>query len=297
LRLPWQLLVGDGEQQTTQIYSIASEIIGSNFFWPAVGGLAPMQLAILDQYSPAKERPLFNYYSGAGLLAGRHAHFEMGRDAEGVLHARIANFGHFSIDAERRVAHCVCAPQLDPRLYPDFLLGPPLLLTLALNAQFCLHASVVARGDRAVAILGDSGAGKSTAARVLAKCYGWDRLADDVAAFARLGEGDELQVFGNFPQLKVSASDAWRLSPARLCAVIDLRLGKSALGAVPLTMPQVALKLAGRTMAARLFPHAVLEQHLALCAQATRSVQGFDFVYAHTPRALEALGEHIAQLL
>ncbi len=62
-----------------------------------------------------------------------------------------------------------------------YLLGPVLGLALRLRGVTCLHASAVAFGDRAVAFVGDEGAGKSTTAAALAR-RGHTVLSDDIVA-------------------------------------------------------------------------------------------------------------------
>jgi len=75
----------------------------------------------------------------------------------------------------------------DPRAAIEVYLIPVWSFVLAIHRRASLHGSVVARGGRAVAILGDSGAGKSTiAARAVAA--GWDLVADDLVAWQTSGE-------------------------------------------------------------------------------------------------------------
>ncbi|MDB9371948.1 serine/threonine protein kinase [Nodularia sphaerocarpa] len=60
------------------------------------------------------------------------------------------------------------------------LLGQVLGCVLRLRGTLCLHACVVKIGQHAVAIVGESGAGKSTTAAALAK-EGYSILSDDIA--------------------------------------------------------------------------------------------------------------------
>lgn len=62
-----------------------------------------------------------------------------------------------------------------------FLLGPVLGLLLRLRGVTCLHASAVAFDDRAVAFVGDEGAGKSTTAAAFAR-RGHPVISDDIVA-------------------------------------------------------------------------------------------------------------------
>ncbi|AFY57883.1 serine kinase of the HPr protein, regulates carbohydrate metabolism [Rivularia sp. PCC 7116] len=61
------------------------------------------------------------------------------------------------------------------------LLGQVLGCTLRLRGTLCLHACVVRIGQQAIAIVGQSGAGKSTTAAALVK-RGYSILSDDIAA-------------------------------------------------------------------------------------------------------------------
>jgi hypothetical protein len=62
-----------------------------------------------------------------------------------------------------------------------YFLGPVLGLVLRLRGVTCLHASAVAIGDRAVAFVGDAGAGKSTTVAALAR-KGFAAISDDIVA-------------------------------------------------------------------------------------------------------------------
>lgn len=62
-----------------------------------------------------------------------------------------------------------------------YLLGPIIGLALRLKGIACLHASAVVIGDRAVALLGPAGAGKSTTAAAFAR-MGFPVLSEDVVA-------------------------------------------------------------------------------------------------------------------
>ena len=67
-----------------------------------------------------------------------------------------------------------------------YLVGPVLGFVLRLRGITCLHASAIAGGDEAVALVGGGGSGKSTAAALFAES-GYRVLADDVVALADRG--------------------------------------------------------------------------------------------------------------
>jgi hypothetical protein len=60
-----------------------------------------------------------------------------------------------------------------------YLMGPVLGFVLRLRGMVSLHASAVAIGNRAIALVGEGGAGKSTTAAAFA-CLGYAALSDDL---------------------------------------------------------------------------------------------------------------------
>lgn len=98
------------------------------------------------------------------------------------------HFGFFYGDGARFVVdHRGCEVRADwPENYTledtcTYLLGPVMGFVLRLRGTVCLHASAVGIGDRAIALLGLPGAGKSTIAAAFA-CAGYPVLSDDVVA-------------------------------------------------------------------------------------------------------------------
>lgn len=71
---------------------------------------------------------------------------------------------------------------------PTVLVGIGLGLLLNRRGVTCLHGSVVSVNGRAIALLGDSGAGKSTAAAALV-AKGGTLISDDIAALRPDGDG------------------------------------------------------------------------------------------------------------
>jgi hypothetical protein len=67
-----------------------------------------------------------------------------------------------------------------------YLVGPIIGFVLRLRGVVPLHASSIVIGDRAIAVMGESGAGKSTTSAAFAK-LGYAILAEDVAALTDCG--------------------------------------------------------------------------------------------------------------
>lgn len=81
-----------------------------------------------------------------------------------------------------------------------YLLGPVMGFLLRLRGVTCLHASAVAIGDCAIALVGSPGAGKSTTAAAFARS-GFAVLADDVVALR--GHHEPFLVQPGYPRLNL----------------------------------------------------------------------------------------------
>jgi hypothetical protein len=88
----------------------------------------------------------------------------------------------------------------DPAVLRAYILGTAMAFILRQRGLLVLHASCVARGDRAIAFLGGSGWGKSTLASAFHQ-QGYRLITDDVMAL-RL-DTDIPQVVPSFPEVKL----------------------------------------------------------------------------------------------
>jgi hypothetical protein len=113
------------------------------------------------------------------------------------------------------------------------LFGPVLSCVLAQRGLTCLHAAVVALEDEVIALVGGSGAGKSTTALALVQ-HGGSLVADDVAVLAahsgritvaagsphlRMRPDSARWLLGSFESLEPTWSDRHPLPPKRYLAV------------------------------------------------------------------------------
>ena len=89
-----------------------------------------------------------------------------------------------------------------------YLLGPVMGFALRLRGIVCLHASAVALGDRAIALVGLPGAGKSTTAAAFASA-GFPVLSDDIVALA--DQGTQFLVQPGYPRVNLWPDSVQRL--------------------------------------------------------------------------------------
>ena len=89
-----------------------------------------------------------------------------------------------------------------------YLLGPVMGFLLRLQGVVCLHASAVAIADRAIALVGLPGAGKSTTAAAFASA-GFPVLSDDIVALAE--QGTQFLVQPGYPRVNLWPDSVRRL--------------------------------------------------------------------------------------
>ena len=81
-----------------------------------------------------------------------------------------------------------------------YLLGPVMGFVMLLRGVVCLHASAIAVGDKAIALLGPAGSGKSTTAAAFSD-RGYSVLAEDVVTLD--DRGDEFLVRPGYPCIRL----------------------------------------------------------------------------------------------
>lgn len=92
----------------------------------------------------------------------------------------------FTVNAAGSEVDICLPPSVSTAELLPALLGPIMGVAMRQRGVVCLHASAVALGQHAVALVGDSGAGKSTTAAAFARC-GRAVLGDDVLPLSRSG--------------------------------------------------------------------------------------------------------------
>ena len=174
-----------------------------------------------------------------------------------------------------------------PQLDREILVGPALVLALALRGVWCLHASAVTCNGRALLFLGESGQGKSTLAAFLASAgHPNSRLVSDDILPVTLDNG--LTAWPRFPQLKLpldaqpGVSLPEKLPVGWICLLEEAE--SPCLQNLPATLAaQILLR---HTAGARLFPPELLARHLRFCAQAAGTIHTARLSY---PRRMSAL--------
>ena len=149
--------------------------------------------------APSSEQTL--WYQSSGLNQQGRPNLVIWRIVpRGAFHFVYDNQTEFLIEPDGSQVWCNWpepATVADTSLY---LRGPILGFTLRMRGVLCLHASAIALGPSAIAVVGPPGAGKSTTAAGFVK-LGYSLVADDVAALRE--EGERFYVSPGYPQLNL----------------------------------------------------------------------------------------------
>lgn len=147
---------------------------------------------------PVAEKP------GWRALASRDEPFRFRVYSTGDGYVIDAQACQFHLDVGLRRLELRPRPDTPPALLPLLLIGTGLSVVMMLRGRLVLHASAVSKERAAVAMVGQTGTGKSTLAASLCST-GWELLADDALAVENSG-------------------DAWLAHPA----AVELRLREGA---------------------------------------------------------------------
>jgi hypothetical protein len=224
-------------------------------------------------------------YRGNGWLGSRWreiACWEQGGD----LRLHIEGLDELVVGPDRQSLIRTINPADDPALLEEVVLGPGLMLLLAYQDVFFLHASAIFVDGCLCAFLGESGQGKSTLAKDAKP--GWQRIGDDLLPVSL--ENSTMQARPHFPQFKLEPTAQYPLTCPAYIPLQRIYLltpeepdSDCGLSAEPLTTTEATLALIRHTVAAKLFPGQLLHRHLLFAAKASSRVPMYRLRY---PKAL-----------
>lgn len=226
-------------------------------------------------------------YAGKGLFAGRSWNVECCETGTGYQ-VTVEGRSGFRVSGDGCEIHRTrCS---DSYLDREVLLGPVMTLALALQGLFTLHLSAVRTGGGAVCFLGESGAGKSTAAEYLAiNLPGAVRVADDMAPFVLDGG---LKLIRGLPQPKLGCEQHvyGETEPLSVRLLVWLEAPEAdEEGIARLGSRSIVRRLAASTVGTRLFDEGLLRRHFLFCTAAAAGSAGYVAKLSKNRNTLEQL--------
>ena len=143
------------------------------------------------------------YSNQADVTAPINSNFLKVGKTEAVL--AIKSFGTIVIRSGKEIS-IYTNPKTNQLLLKRYIIGTVLAILLYQRGNLVLHASAIEINNRAIAFLGESGAGKSSIAAAF-RSWGYGVISDDVSAIGFREDGTPI-VYPGFPLLKLSAESA-----------------------------------------------------------------------------------------
>ena len=184
----------------------------------------------------------------------------------------------------------------------EALIGPPLMLALALKDIWCLHASAVIINNKLVLFTGESGKGKSTLAYFIHQqnSIGVYRITDDITP-TTIKSGNVFAL-PHFPQLKIkSLSKPQGITPEEIriksIMVIDPINSQKKVTITQLSKMEATLALVRNTVSSRLFPRVTLKNHLDFSIHVSNLVRTYRLQYPHKYEILPTIMNKVAKAI
>jgi hypothetical protein len=181
----------------------------------------------------------------------------------------------------------------------EILLGPALVLALALRDIWSLHASAAMFAETVIVFLGESGQGKSTLAAYLSGNSDWRLVADDILPIRM--DADRVHVLPHFPQLKLPIETQpgtglpEHLPLTKLCVLTPA--AQDTMPEVQVLPPTLAIQaLLSHTAGTRMFTPEMLGKHLSFCSLVAGQVPVYHLSYPHREDALPEIKELLENL-
>lgn len=168
------------------------------------------------------------------------------------------------------------------------LLGPVLILNLAMNQVFCLHASAFIIDSTAYILMASSGTGKSTIARYINEQTSAQRIADDILPLKIINNA--LTILPDFPQLKLAHEQQYQGKDTyHKIVLLFAQKSTEATSIKQIDQFTTTKKLINHSVATKLFAHNELKNHLNFCHQASQQTNSYQVDYQHSKTSLQQL--------
>lgn len=217
------------------------------------------------------------------FVGGRDRQVEVRSASAGFL-LKVEGGGEFFIASHGEVIGKQNPQEELSQLDREIILGPALVLALALRGVWSLHASAAMYKENVIVFLGESGQGKSTLAAYLSQSAGWHLVADDILPVKIDPSG--VSVLPHFPQLKlpVDAQPGVHLPeqlPLRIICLLEQAEADRMPELQKFSTAQTVQMLLSHIAGTRMFTTDLLKQHLEFSTQAAKQVSAFRLINPH----------------
>ena len=199
------------------------------------------------------------------------------------------------IDFDEGHIHLLDRASFSDRMCLEIVTGPALMLLLAELRTYCLHAGAVASTAGNIAIVAESGVGKSTLSASFNSS--WQQISDDVLpVFLSPDEQNKPLMLADFPQLKLK--NAVVSSPPETTLKLDYLLRvvpqpSNTIRFQKVEKPAAMLQIIRHTVATKLFDKTLMKQHTYFAKELSSCVPLLEVRYPRDKQRLPELREMI----
>lgn len=193
------------------------------------------------------------------------------------------------VDLNADLIHILNDAPFDDPINLEVVTGPALVTLLAKKHVYCMHAGAVSTDVGVLAMVGESGVGKSTLSRH--KDSHWAQISDDILPLRLNNELTTIHVVEDFPQLKLPACRVVAPPSRELALDFLLRLAPQPTEQISfkvLSRTDALLQIVRHTVAARLFDQNVMREHARFAKRMSGRIPVIEVNY---PRNLNGLAE------
>lgn len=199
------------------------------------------------------------------------------------------------INLSERHIHLLNDRGFDDRLNLEVVTGPALIVLLARENIYCLHAGAVSTEHGNIAFIAESGVGKSTLSADLDES--WRQLADDILPVQIRYTTSYLS---NFPQLKLPGAQVLQPIFGEMCLDLVVRLNEEPADEVSfneLSKTDAVLAIVRHTVAARLYDKKQMTAHTSFAKRLCSNITVVELNYPRDPKQLPMLRQSIIDYL
>lgn len=202
---------------------------------------------------------------------------------------------YFQFDSQKYSVNKDEVSIVSPILDATILMGPVLITNLAINKVFCLHASAFLLKGKAFVLMGDSGTGKSTIAKIMGQQDQCTRVADDILPVTI--KDNSVTLLPNFPQLKLPQNCQYsgnKITKETIFLFTKKSIKNTKIQ--PIGNFLATKKLIKHSVATKLFAKKELQNHFEFCHEACMKTKNFEVLYQHSEKGLSQLIEQLNEI-
>lgn len=237
------------------------------------------------------------YYQGQARFDNRDRNVTYWR-RRGVSQIDIDDEPICQIDFAKQRIHLLNDRSFDNRVNLEVVTGPALVLLLAEQDIYCLHAGAINTSAGNIAFIAESGSGKSTLSANVDK--NWSQLSDDILPLQLNRPDRTVELMTNFPQLKLDGASIVQPDMTRQKLDFIIRINQKPNAEVQLKEVSRAdglLQVIRHTVAARLFGQTLMKRHAKFSKRVSGRVPILELSYPRDITQLDTLRATIVEYL